>query len=486
MMRLYKHKNIQAVAGFTAFLLAFLAGSAAFASEGSSALVRGGHPLGLVAIGVFVVAYLLVMLEDVTGLRKSKPVLMGAAIIWALVALATSGGTGSAGGAGGHTGGAAQAFRAVFLEFAELLLFLLVAMTYVNVLTERGVFNALRVWLIRKNLGFRAVFWITGGLAFLLSPWIDNLTTALVVGSVAVAVGRDHPRFVTICCVSIVTAANASGAFSPFGDVTTLMVWQKGVLPFGDFFHLFVPSLVNWLVPAVIMGAFLPKGDPFETDEVARMKPGARRVVVLFALTIALTVSAHQYLAMPPVYGMMAGLGLLKLFGFFLNRLETRDPAVESAMPFNIFHHISEVEWDTLLFFYGVIVGVGGLAAFGYLDALAQHLYGAFSPTTANVGIGLLSAVVDNIPVMYAVLAMHPAMDQGQWLLVTLTAGVGGSLLSIGSAAGVALMGASGGRYTFTGHLKWSWAVALGYALSIAAHLAISGHLFDGLALARP
>ena len=127
------------------------------------------------------------------------------------------------------------------------------------------------------------------------------------------------------------------------------------------------------------------------------------------------------------------------------------------------------------MFFYGVILCVGGLGTLGYLAALSSAVYGGLGPTSANVLVGVASAIVDNIPVMFAVLSMNPEMSHAQWLLVTLTAGVGGSLLSIGSAAGVALMGQARGTYTFVSHLKWSWAVALGYAASIGVHLLING-----------
>ena len=135
---------------------------------------------------------------------------------------------------------------------------------------------------------------------------------------------------------------------------------------------------------------------------------------------------------------------------------------------------MARAEWDTLLFFYGVILCVGGLSQFGYLATVSQFLYHDLGATTANVMVGILSAIVDNIPVMFAVLTMLPDMSHGQWLLVTLTAGVGGSLLSIGSAAGVALMGAARGTYTFGAHLKWTPVIALGYAGSIVAHLMIN------------
>ncbi len=147
-------------------------------------------------------------------------------------------------------------------------------------------------------------------------------------------------------------------------------------------------------------------------------------------------------------------------------------------MVLNSFDEIARVEWDTLLFFFGIIFAVGGLGVLGYLNTANQFLYNDLGASVANITIGVFSAIVDNIPLMFAVLTMDPEMSDGQWLLVTLTAGVGGSLLSIGSAAGVALMGLSKGKYTFMGHLKWTWAVAAGYAAAIAVHFLVNAGRF--------
>jgi len=146
---------------------------------------------------------------------------------------------------------------------------------------------------------------------------------------------------------------------------------------------------------------------------------------------------------------------------------------------FDVFEVLRRTEWDTLMFFYGIILSVGGLGALGYLALTSKYLYNGLGATVANTLVGALSAIVDNIPLMFAVLTMNPHMSHGEWLLITLTAGVGGSLLSIGSAAGVAVMGQARGVYTFMSHLKWSWAVALGYFASIATHLVFNAELFS-------
>jgi len=147
-------------------------------------------------------------------------------------------------------------------------------------------------------------------------------------------------------------------------------------------------------------------------------------------------------------------------------------------VPFDVFNKIARAEWDTLLFFYGGVVAVGGVGFLGYLALASDVMYNQWGATSANITVGVLSAVVDNIPVMFAVVTRNPEMAQGQWLLVTLTAGVGGSLLSVGSAAGVALMGQVRVIYTFFAPLKWSWAIGLGYAASIWVHMWINASLF--------
>lgn len=441
------------------------------------------HWAGFTAIGLFVIAYLFVMAEEFTHLRKSKPVMLAAGVIWGILAWMYQ--------ANGLPHEAEEAVRHNLLEYAELMLFLLVAMTYINAMDERYVFEALRSWLVRKGFGFRALFWVTGGLAFLISPVADNLTTALLMAAVVMAVGGGNRQFVLLSCINIVVAANAGGAFSPFGDITTLMVWQKniaatnGQVDFWTFFSLFVPSLVNWLVPAVLMHFAVPDEKPAGGGETVAMKRGALTIVVLFLLTIVTAVAFHNFLHLPPVIGMLTGLSYLKIFSYFLKiRGETtrfkgqEGEDLASPVPFDIFAKLARAEWDTLLFFYGVVLCVGGLGFIGYLALASQVMYGGWGPTSANIAIGLLSAVVDNIPVMFAVLTMQPDMSVGQWMLVTMTAGVGGSLLSIGSAAGVALMGQARGVYTFFGHLKWTPAIAAGYGASIAAHMLLNRSLF--------
>ena len=447
------------------------------------------HWAGYAAVVIFIAAYSLVILEENLHLRKSKPVIVAAGFIWMLVAFAYA--------SLGNTHEAEELVRHNILEFAELFLFLLAAMTYINTMEERGIFEVLRAWLVSQGFSLRQVFWITGVIAFLMSPVADNLATALLMATVAISVGGGNHRFVALACINIVVAANAGGAFSPFGDITTLMVWQKGNLQFTEFFALIVPSIVNWGVTAAILSLGLPSGKPEPVKEEAHLQHGALVVVGLFILTISMAVSFHNFLHMPPVIGMMTGLGFLKLFGYYLQRrdqarlaqkmvessalgiqaLHDRGEALHKNF-YDIYSNLQRAEWDTLMFFYGVILCVGGLGAFGYLAVGSEFMYLGMGPTVSNILVGVASALVDNIPVMFVVLAMNPDMSQGQWLLVTLTAGVGGSMLSIGSAAGVAVMGQARGIYTFFAHLKWAWAIVLGYIASIAVHFWVNADKF--------
>ncbi|MGB5325558.1 MAG: sodium:proton antiporter NhaD [Pseudomonadales bacterium] len=430
------------------------------------------HWLGYLCLGIFTGAYVLVTLEEKIHLRKSKPVLLSAGLIWVLIAVFYQ--------SHGDPELVHEAINRAFLEYAELFFFLLVGMTYINAMLERGVFDALRDFLISKNFDYKALFWLTGVLAFLISPVADNLTTALILCAVVLAVGVDNPRFISLGCINIVVAANAGGAFSPFGDITTLMVWQHGDIEFSKFFSLLAPSVVNFVLPALLMQIALPKGSPpIPSSKEVCLRRGALPIVFLFLCTIVTAVISQSLLGIPPVFGMMLGLAYLKIYGFFLRRnispLHQDFTVIHSEDrdedDFDVFDSIAHAEWDTLFFFYGVVMSVAGLGFLGYLQLVSGTLYTELGPTSANVLVGLLSAVVDNIPVMYAVLTMQPVMNEAQWLLVVLTAGVGGSLLSIGSAAGVALMGQARGHYTFLSHLKWSPVIALGYFASIGTHI---------------
>ncbi|MEJ2132245.1 MAG: sodium:proton antiporter NhaD, partial [Gammaproteobacteria bacterium] len=287
------------------------------AAAAESHLDLTGTPVGLTALVVFILAYLVVVAEEFTELRKSKPMVLGAGIIWALIAWRYQ--------AEGGTALVEETARQTFLEYAELGLFLLVAMTYINSIDERGVFVALRSWLVSRRFTYRAMFWVTGTIAFFVSPIADNLTTALLMCAVVLAVGSGVRRFVQLAAINVVVAANAGGAFSPFGDITTLMVWQKGVVDFWTFFVLFLPAFVNFFVPAFIMSLYVPDGAPEAGGESFGMQRGAKTIMGLFIATIGTAVAFHHFFGLPPVLGMLTGLSYLQLYGFYLRKTAHRD-----------------------------------------------------------------------------------------------------------------------------------------------------------------
>lgn len=441
--------------------------------EQKDALVK--HPASLFCIVIFILSYLLVLLEEKTHLKKSKPVMLGAGIIWVTIGLvAPSFGF-------SHDDVHSAVFHGLE-EYASLLLFLLAAMTYIAALENRQVFDVLRSKLIKAGLNKRQLFWATGVMAFFLSPVADNLTTSLVLGAVVMAVGAEDKKFVGVSCVNIVCAANAGGAFSPFGDITTLMVWQAGKVDFFEFFALFLPSVVCFLVPAIIMSFFVPKEKPWHMETGSKLKYGAKTMIFLGVCTIAMAVGFEQMLGLPPFIGMMTGLSVLMFFSYFI-RHHTKNSHEDED--FDIIETVAAAEWDTLLFFFGVIFSVGGLSFLGYMELASNLMYVEWGPTITNITLGFASALIDNIPVMFAVLTMDPEMTHFQWLLITLTTGVGGSMLSIGSAAGVALMGVGRGSYSFMSHLKWTPIIVLGFAAAIAVHFLVNGHM-EGLQTIAP
>ncbi len=462
-----------------------------------SALAAAAQPLdlthhwaGYCALVVMVIAYVVAMFEDITQLRKSKPMLLAAALIWFVIVLTYQ--------QQGLDTLAVQAFKSNLQTYIELLLFIMVSMTYLNAMDDMRIFEALKVWLVNMHLSYRQLFWLTGLLVFLIASVVNGLTAGLLMGAVVIAVGKDNPRFVSLACINIIVATNAGGSISPLGGISTLFVWQHGILGFGEFFKLLLPCLVNFMVPAALMHFALPDAKPVINADQLVLPVGAKGILVLFAITIALAVAFDMLLHLPAAAGMMAGLSLLQFYYFYLHKTRVVDyqdgtnyalffagsdineanQSPRQDREFDIFDKVGRLDWDTLLFFYGAMMGIGGLGFIGYLDAVSQLLYGQLSATMANILIGLSSAFVDNGTLMFAVLTMHPDITQGEWLLLTLTLGVGGSLLAIGSAPGIGLLGQSRGQYTFSSHMKWTPAILLGYFAAIGVHFLVNADSF--------
>ncbi|UCN00069.1 sodium:proton antiporter NhaD [Sulfurimonas sp. SWIR-19] len=410
--------------------------------------------VGWLSLAVFVIAYYFIATEEKYEINKAKPALFAGTFMFMLIGIYYAIN-------GLDPDPLHDELEKLILEIAEIFFFLLVAMTFIETLLERGVFDLLKYKLVSKGYTYKKLFWLTGLLAFFISPVADNLTTALILSTVLFTIDKKNLAFLVPGAINIVVAANAGGAWSPFGDITTLMAWTAGKGEFVDFLFLFPASVVGWVVTAFLLSLSVPSGEP-PFDAATEKKPevldGGMTVAYLGVLTIAIAVLGHTFFHFPAMWGMMFGLAILKLYAFQLQR--------SGKNSFNIYVNMEKVENDTLLFFFGILSAVGALHFLGFLEYI-HHLYDLVGSTTANIGVGFLSAIVDNVPVMSAILKSSPSMGIDQWMLVTMTAGIGGSLISFGSAAGVGVMGKLRGIYTFGSHMKHAWTILVGYAVSI-------------------
>jgi len=414
--------------------------------------------VGILSAIIFVVGYYFIATEDKYHINKAKPALFAGTAIFMLIGVYFA-----MNGLDGHA--LETSVDHLIIEISQIFFFLLVAMTYIEAMIDRKVFSALRYNLVSRGYTYKKLFWITGILAFFISPVADNLTTALILSTVLMTIDKENKAFLVPGAINIVVAANAGGAWSPFGDITTLMVWIAGKGAFTEFLYLFPASILGWFVTAFLLSRAVPDGTPpFHADEKPiQIAEGGKVIMGLFALTITMAVLSHQLLHLPAMWGMMFGLAILKLYVYKINRSP-------SDTHLNAFSWISKIENDTLLFFFGILAAVGGLHFLGFLEYFTA-LYESLGATTVNIAVGFVSAVIDNVPVMSAVLKADPNMGadaQAQWMLVTLTAGVGGSMISFGSAAGVGVMGKMHGIYTFSAHMKYAWTVLVGYIVSVS------------------
>ena len=438
-----------------------LLGLTSVAAFATTAAHAAGHavdlatePFGWLLLTIFVVGYYFIAAEEKYHINKAKPALFTGTFMFVLL--------GAYYAINDLNFGAFDTEIAhLILEIAEIFFFLFVAMTFIEALIERNVFDALKEKLVEAGYGYRKLFWITGLLAFFISPVADNLTTALILSTVLITIEKENKAFLVPAAINIVVAANAGGAWSPFGDITTLMAWSAGKGAFIDFIYLFPSAIIGWAITAFLLSRFVPEGAPARVEgaEKVVIHKGGKVIIGLGVFTIAIAVLGKQIMHLPPMWGMLFGLSILQLYAYTLKKYHDHD--------IQIYKSVAKIENDTLLFFFGILAAVGALHFAGFLGH-AAHLYTMFDPTYVNIGVGFLSAIVDNVPVMSAVLKAAPDIAHSQWMLVTLTAGVGGSLISFGSAAGVGVMGKLHGIYTFSTHMKFAWTILVGYIVSVS------------------
>lgn len=343
------------------------------------------------------------------------------------------------------------------VELFSLIAFMAFMWMIVEILAERGVFGALNSYLIGKGLGATQMFWTTGVLAALLSPFINNITTAMIFGRSIKEISRNQDyRHIALC--NLIIASNSGVWF--LGTATSLMVVLAGKISIAGLLALLPAAIIGWAASAAVLQTFyLDKlqGELIDTtpDDV-HIKRGGWGMVFFGILAVASAVVMNIVLHIDIGYAIGMGLGILALFAWYLKQRGT------NVM---LLTQLQKVEWNTLLFFIGIISGVAALNHVGWLTYISR-LFEVLSPTTVNVLLGVISGVLDNVPVEAAALMSAPQLSGSQWALNALMVGIGGSLTVIGSAAGVMVMSIDK-SYSFGTHLKYLPAILTNFSVSL-------------------
>jgi Na+/H+ antiporter NhaD/arsenite permease-like protein len=410
---------------------------------------------------IFIIAYAAIALEHPLKVSKSASALFGAGLLWTVYALSTS-----------DYGRLGHELDETLTATARITFFLLGAMTIVEVIDAHDGFALITSRIRTRRL--TGLLWLVSWVTFFLSAILDNLTTAIVMVSLMRKLldrGEDRLLFASM----IVIAANAGGAWSPMGDVTTTMLWIGGqVTALGIIEALFPASVVNLVVPLIVV-TFSLRGKPFEASGAAEASDVPRfERNLIFALGIGVLVAVpafKQITHLPPFMGILFGLGILWLAGEILHKGKPE----EERHKLTLAHALSRVDLSSLLFFVGILLAVATLEHAKILEALAGWLDRTIGRQDAIVLLlGLLSAIVDNVPLVAASMGMYPLSqyptDNFLWEFMAYCAGTGGSILIIGSAAGVAAMGIE--KIQFIWYMRRiAWLALLGYFAGAAVYI---------------
>ena len=408
---------------------------------------------GLMII-IFIVGYAMIALEHPLKINKSATALLLAAVIWAVYALMGPGFDHES--LIGHLG-----------ETAEILFFLLGAMTIVEIVDRHDGFSIITDRITTTNK--KKLLWIISILTFFMSAVLDNLTTAIVICALLRKLIQDQ-KTRWFFCGMVILAANAGGAWSPIGDVTTIMLWIKGNITAGKIIlETFLPALISLLVPVAAISLSM-KGNverPKQNDEatVSSISRKQSKIILCMGVGLLLFVPVFKTIThLPPYLGILLGLGILWVTTEIMHK---NKPEMYSRL--NVTSIIQRVDTPSVLFFLGILMAVSCLNEAGHLKLLSESLDKLGNVYVINLIIGFLSSVIDNVPLVAAAMGMYPieavghfAVDGAFWEGLAYCAGTGGSLLIIGSAAGVAVMGME--KIDFIWYLKkiTLWAL-LGY-----------------------
>lgn len=422
----------------------------------------------IIIIVIFVIGYSLIALENITKVNKTCIALLMYVVCWSVYMIA-----------GNYDGEILSAFSRHLAETCETILFLMGAMTIVEVVDANGGFNFVTRWLNSHNP--KVLLWKTVGLTFILSALLDNMTTAIVMTMVLKKLVRVPSQRLLLVCV-VVIAANSGGAFSPIGDVTTIMLWIKGcVTASGIITGLLLPSLVSVAVPALLVMPMLKDGgsDVSSVDGVAEeiLRPfdqlsrpsqfsrGARITIFLIGVGGLMSVPVfHNLTGLPSFVGVTGVLALLWTITELIIRYDRK--ILNSDTTVRVASQMKKIDMATILFFLGILLTVGTLQETGTLSQMGHWLNDTFSNVYAvNALIGIISSVIDNVPLVASAMGMYEIQPMGAtealqmyqqdgefWKLLAYCAGTGGSILIIGSAAGVVAMGLE--NISFTWYVK--------------------------------
>ena len=437
--------------------------------------------LTLCIIILFCIGYFCIAIESVTKINKAAIALLMFVGCWTLFMIDP----------GAYLAEAIGEMKAAVVSHeierhlgstATTLFFLMGAMTIVELVDQNGGFNFVRDTLQTKSK--RSLLWRIAFMTFILSAILDNLTTSIVMIMILRKL-VDDKRDRLIYAALVVIAANSGGAFSPIGDVTTIMLWNKGVITAaGVIMEIFVPSLVSMVIPAYILSLSL-KGDlVVQNNEAAveqtdGLSPSQRKTIFFLGVGGLIFVPIFKTIThLPPFVGILLVLGVLwtvtEIFYTGIHQ-EHEDTADNRNTQKRVSKMLSRIDMDTILFFLGILMAVGCLETIGVLTMLGQGLDVAFNGNHYLVTgiIGVLSSIVDNVPLVAGCMGMYPVQPVGDmavdgifWQLLAYCAGVGGSMLIIGSAAGVVVMGLE--KITFGWYMKKiTWIAFVGYICGI-------------------
>jgi len=435
-------------------------------------------------VALFVFGYFCIAIESVTKINKAAIALLMFVGCWTLFMFDP--GSYVPGAVGDKIASTVSTVIEHHLgSTATTLFFLMGAMTIVELVDQNGGFNFVRDTLQTKSK--KALLWRIAFMTFILSAILDNLTTSIVMIMILRKLVSDKTDRIIYASLVII-AANSGGAFSPIGDVTTIMLWNKGVITAaGVITEVFIPSLVSMVIPAYILslslkGQLVPQQDTVVLQESNDLSESQRKVIFFLGVGGLIFVPIFKTIThLPPFVGILLVLGVLwtvtEIFYIRIHQ-EGEDTADNTNTQKRVSKMLSRIDMDTILFFLGILMAVACLETIGVLTMLGQGLDEAFHGNyyLINGIIGVLSSIVDNVPLVAGCMGMYPVQPEGAmaidgifWQLLAYCAGVGGSMLIIGSAAGVVVMGLE--KITFGWYMKKiTWIAFVGYLAGIVCY----------------